>query len=68
MINRMIKLLKFSGLLLLIFWAFILQVSAQPQNPPPPDDPVPFTGLEYLLVSGGALGIYKLFKKRGKAE
>ena len=41
MINRMIKLLKFSGLLLLIMGAFIWQVSGQPQNPPPPDDPVP---------------------------
>jgi hypothetical protein len=42
---------------------------AQPDNPPPPDDtPVPITGLEYLLVSGGILGGYKLYKNRKKAN
>jgi hypothetical protein len=38
-----------------------------PDNPPIPDDqPVPITGLEYLLISGGILGGYKLFKNRNK--
>lgn len=38
---------------------------AQP-GPPPPDPPVvPITGLEYLLLGGGAYGIYKLSRKKG---
>jgi hypothetical protein len=42
---------------------------AQPDNPPPPDDtPVPLTGLEYLLISGGILGGYKMFRNRTKEQ
>lgn len=43
---------------------------AQPPDPQlgdPDDNVVPITGLEYLLIAGGAMGGYKLFKKK-KAE
>jgi hypothetical protein len=57
---------KASRILLLTLLTTVY-VNAQPDNPPPPDDvPVPITGLEYLLISGGILGGYKLFKNRNK--
>lgn len=56
-----IKILGISILALLI--ALSICVNAQPGNPPTPDDPVPLTGLEFLIAAGGALGGYKLFKK-----
>jgi hypothetical protein len=43
---------------------------SQPGDPPPPDppipddNPVPITGIEYLIISGGILGGYKLFKSK----
>jgi hypothetical protein len=46
-----------------------VSLAAQPDNPPPPDDvPVPITGLEYLLISGGILGGYKLYNARNKKK
>jgi hypothetical protein len=39
-------------------------VVAQPNLPPPDPDVVPITGLEYLLIGGGAYGIYRLSKKK----
>jgi hypothetical protein len=61
-----------------LFWAFrilfliiltAVTVSAQPPNPDAVDDqPVPITGLEYLLISGGILGGYKMFKNRNKEK
>lgn len=40
---------------------------AQPNNPAVEDpDQVPFTGLEYLLISGGIYGGLRLFKKADK--
>ncbi len=38
---------------------------AQPGPPPPDPQVVPITGLEYLLLGGGAYGIYKLSRKKG---
>lgn len=38
---------------------------AQPGPPPPDPEVVPITGLEYLLLGGGAYGIYRLSKKKG---
>lgn len=36
-----------------------------PENPPTPQDPpVPITGVEWLLIAGGAMGGYKLLKKK----
>lgn len=58
---------KYSILLSLVF-VLIAQIAlAQPGNPAGDPDVVPITGLEYLLIAGGALGGYKLFKKK-KAE
>jgi hypothetical protein len=42
--------------LLTIFKSF-----GQPDTPPP--NPVPITGIEILLASGGAYGIYRLTRK-----
>lgn len=36
------------------------------QIPPPNPDPVPITGIEILLASGGAYGIYRLTRKGSK--
>jgi hypothetical protein len=43
---------------------------AQPGGGPPPDpgDPVPFTGIEWLIAAGSVLGASKLLKKRFKKE
>ena len=38
---------------------------AQPDLPPSDPQVVPITGLEYLLLGGGAYGIYRLSKKKG---
>ncbi len=45
--------------LLTIFESF-----GQPDIPPP--NPVPITGIEILLASGGAYGIYRLTRKGSK--
>jgi hypothetical protein len=56
------KIFLFSLYLVLLTSASVV---AQPTGPPPPDPPVvPFTGLEYLLLGGGAYGIYKLSRKK----
>jgi len=39
---------------------------AQPNNPAGNPDKVPFTGLEYLLISGGIYGGARLLKKADK--
>lgn len=36
-----------------------------PQGGQPPGNPVPITGIEILLVGGGAYGIYRLSRKVG---
>ena len=51
------------------FAQVVLPDPGPPENPPVPDDqPVPITGIEYLLISGGILGGYKLYKNRKKDE
>lgn len=54
------------------FTLFVLvacPVWAQPGDPGDPgDDPVPITGLEILLVAGGALGGYKLLSKKEEGK
>lgn len=43
-------------------------VFGQPGDPPNPDDPVPITGLEYLIGGGILYGIRSLLKARKKIE
>ena len=56
-----VKVFGIGLLSLLVVLSF--HVSAQPGDPPIPDDPVPLTGIEFLFAAGGALGGYKLLKK-----
>jgi hypothetical protein len=42
----------------------VLESFGQPDIPPP--NPVPITGIEILLASGGAYGIYRLTRKGTK--
>ena len=53
--------------LLGIHLVLLTSVLAMAQPGPPPPDPqvVPITGLEYLLLGGGAYGIYRLSRKKG---
>jgi hypothetical protein len=42
---------------------------SQPQNPSgDPDEPVPITGVEYLLLAGGAYGIHRFSKRKNKMK
>jgi hypothetical protein len=46
----------------------VIQSVGQPDLPPPNPDPVPITGIEILLASGGAYGIYRLTRKGSKSR
>ena len=59
---------KFSILFSLILVLIADVALAQPANPASDPDVVPITGLEYLLIAGGALGGYKLFKGRQRGD
>jgi hypothetical protein len=39
---------------------------AQPNDPQTDPDAVPITGIEYLLIGGGAYGVSRLLKHRRK--
>lgn len=52
--------------LILVFSGFAAVAAAQPQNPSGDPQAVPITGLEYLLIGGGAYGINRLLKNRKK--
>ncbi len=56
------KVLLFSITLMLTS----IVVRAQPNNPPQNPDPVPITGIEYLLIAGGAYGVHKFSKRKAK--
>lgn len=47
-----------------------IQLYAQPGGGGPPGGgkPVPLSGIEYLIISGGILGAYKLFKRKFKTD
>jgi len=57
-----VLLASISLVVLSTFWAY-----GQPGNPDS-SQPVPITGLEYLLVGGGAYGVSRLLKKKHKSE
>ena len=61
----MIKVLL-SSIVMLLLASFNVnaQPGGQPQNPPP----VPITGIEYLLIGGGAYGVSRLLKNRNKKK
>lgn len=43
------------------------KIDAQPGDPgPDPDNPVPITGIEYLIAAGAAFGAKKLYDKKKK--
>ena len=55
---------------LVLHFVFILFVVVKSYGQPPggglpPGNPVPITGIEILLASGGAYGIYRLTRKVG---
>jgi hypothetical protein len=56
-----LKSILTAGVLILVFTA-----SAQPGGGGPPGGPppVPLTGIEYLLISGGLFGAYKMIKRK----
>lgn len=49
-----------------MFLVQTVDVYAQPGDFPDPDNPVPITGLEYLIGGGIAYGIRSLIKARKK--
>lgn len=53
---------------MVIFICLPLLAQAQPGDPDPPGDPVPFTGIEWLIAAGGALGGYSIFRKNRKQK
>jgi hypothetical protein len=56
-------------LVVLFFNVISAALYAQPGDPDPPgEDPVPITGLEWLLAGGGALGAYNVFKRKFKGS
>ncbi|MDH4093035.1 MAG: hypothetical protein OEV74_21775 [Cyclobacteriaceae bacterium] len=58
------------GVRILIFVAISTELSfGQPQaGGPQTPDAVPITGIEYLLIGGGAYGISRLLKNRNKKD
>ena len=59
------KVITYSFLFTLLIC--VCDLNAQPQLPPQnPPEPVPITGIEYLILGGGIYGIYRFSKKRNK--
>jgi hypothetical protein len=60
------KTLKiFPGIVFALFTVVSFDVCAQPGDPGDPgDNPVPITGIEILILGGGMLGGYKIFKNK----
>jgi hypothetical protein len=59
----------FAVIVLLMFTVVSIDLFAQPGDPGDPgDNPVPISGIEILLVGGGALGAYKAFKNKFRKE
>ncbi len=54
--------------LVFVFSFLTLTVWSQPGDPGGNPDAVPITGIEYLLIGGGAYGISRLLKNRNKKD
>jgi hypothetical protein len=60
--------LKKALVVFLLFFAGTVQTFAQPGNPDEdPDNPVPITGIEWLIAGGCALGLRKLLSRKNSA-
>ncbi|HET8858954.1 hypothetical protein [Marivirga sp.] len=65
------KIIK-STLIFSILFFGILSLNAQPgpptnpTDPTPGDNPVPITGIEYLIAAGAAFGAKKIYDKKKK--
>lgn len=58
--------MKFHFITIILILLTSIFVGAQPNNPPQNPERVPITGIEYLLIGGGAYGIYRLSKTKKK--
>ncbi|WKK83839.1 hypothetical protein [Marivirga arenosa] len=56
------------SIVFMVLFVGIYAAIAQPGPPPPPPDsnPVPITGIEYLIAAGAAFGAKKLYDKKKK--
>lgn len=60
-----------TNLLFLVALITCSNLQAQGNVPPPPQnpgEPVPLTGVEYLLIGGAAYGLYKSAKTKSKTS
>lgn len=69
--TKLIRVAVLTSFLALPAMMAVAQPPSGGNNPPPGDpqgdpDKVPFTGLEYLLISGGIYGGVRLLKKTDK--
>ncbi len=69
--NRDYKMKKIIKPILIFSFLFMgyFTVNAQPGNPgggTDPDNPVPITGIEYLIAAGAAFGAKKIYDKKKK--
>lgn len=59
------KILKLGAVVVVVLVLGLSSVNAQPGPPDPPDDnPVPITGIGYLIAAGAAFGAKKLYDKK----
>ena len=62
-----IKKVSLALMLVIIGLIFCSRVYGQPGPPTEPgDNPVPITGIEYLIAAGAAFGAKKVYDKRKK--
>jgi len=62
------KIIK-STLIFSVFFMGYFSLNAQPGGPGgggDPDNPVPITGIEYLIAAGAAFGAKKIYDKKKK--
>lgn len=68
--NRGFKMKKIKKSTLIFSLSFIgfYSLNAQPGGgtPTDPDNPVPITGIEYLIAAGAAFGAKKIYDKKKK--